>query len=102
MKRITHIGSLPLAIYFIVLPLLIGLHKLHHDSHSHRTHGHTEAVFQATDCELCELYESQAGLLELPLVFENLALFTPVQELKPEQVPFISTAYISLRGPPKG
>ena len=99
-KRIFQFGNLLLAAYLLALPLLIGLHQLHHESHIDHLHTQAETVLQASDCELCDFYQNQTAVIEVADVAEAAVFASPVQKITSQKVIRLLDACPSLRGPP--
>lgn len=100
MKRLFQYGSKLLAAYILALPILIGLHQLHHESHSDQLHSHTETVIEASDCGICDLYQNQTAVVEL-VGFPEVRLFaSPIEQISSQEAARLIHAYPSLRGPP--
>ena len=105
MQRLLQIGSLLSAGYFLALPIIFGLHFLHHeDHHSHHAsdlmEGESVLIEFKASCDFCELYyenHQTHHTFSLPLL-----AFPEVEVLVGESQDFVETEVplFGLRGPP--
>lgn len=100
-KRLAQIGSRVLAVYFIVLPILFGIHA---DQHQHPlAHEHDSELAittQSTDCTICDLYHGQTAILQEQELFLTAQVFTPYASTLTEALLGHTLPSLYLRGPP--
>ncbi len=65
MKSVIKITSRILTAYFIMLPALFGYHTVQHQHGENTDHGDGyEITKPASNCDLCDLYHSQVGIVD--------------------------------------
>jgi len=99
-KRVFQLGNLLLAAYLFALPLLIGLHQLHHTTHQDHLHADAETLLHESDCDLCDLYQNQTGLVEVIEGPEILLSPLSIEKITSLEVLRLEDTCPSLRGPP--
>ncbi|MFY0598734.1 MAG: hypothetical protein JXR03_03625 [Cyclobacteriaceae bacterium] len=102
MKRVANIATRILTVYFIALPILFGCHAIHHVHDCDEDyHNGVEYTQLTPDCELCDLYHSQAATVETLNFYEANIQWISFQTETIATLAELSIDFIFLRGPPE-
>ena len=101
LKSLVQIAARALSVYFIVLPVLFGVHAAQHEHQEHDSlQAAVEITLPGTDCTLCDLYHGQAALIEVQPSLSSVLLYSPFKTLLIEAVVSTTLQTLCLRGPP--
>ena len=101
LKSVVQIAARVLSVYFIVLPVLFGMHAAQHEHQEHEDYqAAVEITLPSADCSLCDLYHGQTVLTEVQSSFTKILLHSPFKTHLFEVVVTTTLQTLCLRGPP--
>ncbi len=101
MKLIKNMGAKFLAIYFVALPLLFGIHieQHHHENHLTAKHANT-TILSEVACEICDLYQNQIAVVSTLIEVPHFTSITAVYLHAITDLNDASKHLRLIRGPP--